>query len=108
MTQAVTEATFQRDVLESDDPVIVDFWAEWCGPCHLVSPILDQIAEERAGELRLVKVNVDEEEGLARRYGIVSIPTIILFKGGQPVAATIGARPKAAIEEQLRLAEASA
>ncbi len=108
MTQAVTEATFQRDVLESDDPVIVDFWAEWCGPCHLVSPILDQIAEERAGELRLVKVNVDEEEGLARRYGIVSIPTIVLFKGGQPVAATIGARPKAAIEEQLRLADASA
>ena len=104
MTQTVTEATFQRDVLESEDPVIVDFWAEWCGPCHMVSPILDQIAEERAGELRLAKVNVDEEEGLARRYGIVSIPTIVLFKGGQPVAATIGARPKAAIEDQLGLA----
>jgi thioredoxin 1 len=107
MTQAVTEATFQHDVLESDEPVIVDFWAEWCGPCHLVSPILDQIAEERAGELRLVKVNVDEEEGLARRYGIASIPTIILFKGGEPAAATIGARPKRAIEEQLGLAETS-
>ena len=104
MTQTVTEATFQRDVLESEDPVIVDFWAEWCGPCHMVSPILDQIAEERAGELRLAKVNVDEEEGQARRYGIVSIPTIVLFKGGQPVAATIGARPKAAIEDQLGLA----
>jgi thioredoxin 1 len=108
MAQPVTEATFQQDVLESDEPVIVDFWAEWCGPCHMVSPILDQIAEERAGELRLVKVNVDEEEGLARRYGIVSIPTVVLFKGGQPVAATIGARPKAAIEDQLGLAEASA
>jgi thioredoxin 1 len=107
MAQSVTEATFQRDVLESDEPVIVDFWAEWCGPCHLVSPILDQIADERAGELRLVKVNVDEEEGLARRYGIVSIPTIILFKGGEPVAATIGARPKAAIEDQLGLVDAS-
>jgi thioredoxin len=104
MAQTVTEATFERDVLESEEPVIVDFWAEWCGPCHLVSPILDQIAEERAGELRLAKVNVDEEEGLARRYGIVSIPTIVLFKGGQPVAATIGARPKAAIEDQLGLA----
>jgi thioredoxin 1 len=108
MAQTVTEATFQRDVLESHEPVIVDFWAEWCGPCHMVSPILNQIADERAGELRLVKVNVDEEEGLARRYGIVSIPTIILFKGGQPVAATIGARPKAAIEDQLGLADASA
>ena len=107
MAQPVTEATFQQDVLESDEPVIVDFWAEWCGPCHMVSPILDQIAEERAGELRLVKVNVDEEEGLARRYGIVSIPTIILFRGGEPAAATIGARPKRAIEEQLGLAAAS-
>jgi thioredoxin 1 len=108
MAQTVTEATFQRDVLESDEPVIVDFWADWCGPCHMVSPILDQIADERAGEVRLVKVNVDEEEGLARRYGIVSIPTIVLFKGGQPVSATIGARPKAAIEDQLGLADASA
>ena len=106
MAQDVTEATFDREVLESEDPVIVDFWAEWCGPCHLVAPILDQIAEERRDELRLVKVNVDEEDGLARRYGIVSIPTIVLFKGGEPVAATIGARPKAAIEAQLGLAGA--
>ena len=106
MAQVVTEATFDREVLESEDPVIVDFWAEWCGPCHLVAPILDQIAEERRDELRLVKVNVDEEDGLARRYGIVSIPTIVLFKGGEPVAATIGARPKAAIEAQLGLAGA--
>ena len=106
MAQDVTEATFDREVLESEDPVIVDFWAEWCGPCHLVAPILEQIAEERRDELRLVKVNVDEEDGLARRYGIVSIPTIVLFKGGEPVAATIGARPKAAIEAQLGLAGA--
>ena len=104
MAQDVTEATFEREVLESEDPVIVDFWAEWCGPCHLVSPILDEIAEERRNELRLVKVNVDEEDGLARRYGVMSIPTIVLFKGGEPVAATIGARPKAVIEAQLGLA----
>jgi thioredoxin 1 len=104
MAQAVTEATFQQEVLESEDPVLVDFWAEWCGPCHLVSPILDEIAEERAGDLRLVKVNVDEEEELAHRYGIVSIPTIVLFRNGRPAAATIGARPKAAIEDQLGLA----
>jgi thioredoxin 1 len=107
MTTSVTTSDFDTEVLGSEQPVIVDFWAEWCGPCHMVSPILDQIAEERAGELRLVKVNVDEEEGLARRYGIVSIPTIILFRGGEPAAATIGARPKRAIEEQLGLAAAS-
>jgi thioredoxin 1 len=104
MAQAITEATFQAEVLDSAEPVIVDFWAEWCGPCHMVAPVLAEIAEERAGELRLVKVNVDEEEGLARRYGIVSIPTIVLFKDGAPAAATIGARPKRAIEEQLGLA----
>jgi thioredoxin 1 len=104
MAPAVTEATFQREVLESDKPVLVDFWAEWCGPCHFVSPILDQIADDRADELRLVKVNVDEEEGLARRYGIVSIPTMILFRDGQPAAAAIGARPKQALEQALGLA----
>src|SRR3982751_4423237 len=90
MTTAVTETSFEQEVLGSDKPVIVDFWAEWCGPCHAVSPVLDRIAEERAGELKLVKVNIDEEEGLAQRYGIASIPTILLFKGGEPVAAAIG------------------
>ena len=83
--------------------MIVDFWAEWCGPCHAVSPILDKIAEERAGELKLVKVNIDEEQGLAERYGIASIPTIVLFKDGEPAAAAIGAQPKGAIEKQLGL-----
>jgi thioredoxin 1 len=105
VAQNVTTAEFQTEVLESETPVIVDFWADWCMPCHMVSPVLDEIAQERAGDLRLVKVDVDEEEELARRYGIVSIPTIILFKDGQPVAATIGARPKAAIEQQLGLTD---
>jgi thioredoxin 1 len=108
MSTAVTESTFDQEVLSSDKPVIVDFWAEWCGPCHAVSPILDKIAAERSGELKLVKVNIDEEQGLAERYGIASIPTIVLFKDGEPAAAAIGAQPKGAIEKQLGLGEAEA
>jgi len=103
MSSAVTESTFEQEVLKSDKPVIVDFWAEWCGPCHAVSPILDRIAEERAGELTVVKVNIDEEQALAERYGIASIPTIVLFKDGEPAAAAIGAQPKGSIEKQLGL-----
>ncbi len=104
-TQAVeaTEATFEQEVLESEKPVIVDFWADWCGPCHVVSPILDRIADERADELRLVKVNIDEEPGLARRYGVMSIPTIVLFKDGKPAAAAVGAQPKGMLEKSLGL-----
>jgi thioredoxin 1 len=104
----VTEATFDEQVLQSEKPVIVDFWAEWCGPCHAIAPILEKIADERAGELVLVKVNIDEEQGLAMRYGIQSIPTVVLFKDGQPGAAAIGAQPKSALERSLGLAEVSA
>jgi thioredoxin 1 len=107
MSSPVTESTFEQEVLKSDKPVIVDFWAEWCGPCHAVSPVLDKIAEERSGELTVVKVNIDEEQGLAERYGIASIPTIVLFKNGEPAAAAIGAQPKGAIETQLGLGPAS-
>jgi thioredoxin 1 len=103
MAVAVQTSTFEQEVLQSDTPVLVDFWAEWCGPCHAVSPILDRIAEERAGELKLVKVNIDEERELAERYGIASIPTMILFKDGEPAAAVIGAQPKGAIERSLGL-----
>ena len=106
MSSPVTESTFDQEVLKSDKPVIVDFWAEWCGPCHAVSPVLDKIAEERAGELKVVKVNIDEEQGLAERYGIASIPTMVLFKDGEPAAAAIGAQPKGAIETQLGLGPA--
>jgi thioredoxin 1 len=106
MSTAVTESSFEQEVLQSDKPVIVDFWAEWCGPCHAVSPVLDKIAEERTAELRLVKVNIDEEPALAQKYGIVSIPTIVLFKDGEPAAAAVGAQPKGAIERSLGLPEA--
>ena len=105
MSTAVTTETFESEVLQSDKPVIVDFWAEWCGPCHAVSPVLDKIAEERADELRLVKINVDENQELMVRYGIQSIPTIVHFKDGEPAAAVIGAQPKGAIERGLGLAE---
>ena len=105
MATAVTEATFEQEVTQSEKPVIVDFWAEWCGPCHAVAPVLDKIVEERNGELKLVKVNIDEERGLAERYGIASIPTMILFRDGQPAAAALGAQPKGSLERQLGLAQ---
>jgi thioredoxin 1 len=103
MTTNVTEATFDTEVLQSDTAVLVDFWAEWCGPCHAVSPVLERIAQEREGELRLVKVNIDEEQALAQRYGVMSIPTMILFRDGEPASAAVGAQPKSALERSLGL-----
>ena len=108
MATAVTESTFDQEVLESETPVLVDFWAEWCGPCHAVSPILERIVDERNGELRLVKVNIDEEQELARRYGIQSIPAMVIFKEGEPAAAAVGAMPKGALERALGLADEAA
>jgi thioredoxin 1 len=105
-TVAVTEQSFDEEVLQSDKPVIVDFWAEWCGPCHAVAPVLDRIVEESNGDLKLVKVNIDEQPALSRRFGVQSIPTMILFKNGEPAAAAIGAQPKPALERALGLADA--
>ncbi|HEY5478058.1 MAG TPA: thioredoxin [Gaiellaceae bacterium] len=102
---AVTEATFEQEVLKSDKPVLVDFWAEWCGPCHAVSPVLDRIVEERAGAIKLVKVNIDEEMALAQRFGVSSIPTIMLFRDGQAASTAIGAQPKGSLEKTLGLSE---
>ena len=104
MTTAATESTFEQEVIQSDTPVIVDFWAEWCGPCHAVSPILERIVDERSGDLKLVKVNIDEEPALAQRFGVASIPTMILFKGGEAAAFAVGAQPKGALERSLGLA----
>ena len=104
MTTTVTEQSFEEEVLQSEKPVIVDFWAEWCGPCHAVAPVLDRIVDERNGDLKLVKVNIDEQPALSHRYGVQSIPTMILFKNGEPAAAAIGAQPKPALERALGLA----
>jgi thioredoxin 1 len=103
MAVEVTESSFEAEVTGSEGQVIVDFWAEWCGPCHAVAPVLDRIADER--EVKLVKVNIDQEQGLAQRYGVSSIPTMILFENGEPQASAIGALPKGALERQLGLTE---
>jgi thioredoxin 1 len=105
MAETITTETFDAEVLGSEGPVLVDFWAEWCGPCHAVAPVLDQIAQERS-DLRLVKVNIDEEPEIAQRYGVMSIPTMILFDSGEPKAAAVGAQPKSMLEKRLGLVEA--
>ena len=101
MAVDVTDATFETEVLQAEEPVLVDFWAEWCGPCHAVSPVLERIAEER--ELKLVKVNIDENQDLAMRYGIQSIPNMLLFENGAPKASAVGAMPKGMLERTLGL-----
>ncbi len=100
-TKTVTDATFAADVLQSDKPVLVDFWAEWCGPCKMVAPVLEEIAGENAEKLAVVKLNIDENPGAARDYSIMSIPTMAVFQGGQLVKSIIGAKPKAAILKDL-------
>ena len=102
MSTTATTDTFDTEVLKADGKVIVDFWAEWCGPCHAVSPVLDRIAEEH--EVKLVKVNIDEQQDLAQRYGVASIPFMVLFEDGQPQAQAIGAMPKSSLERALGLA----
>jgi thioredoxin 1 len=93
--QAVTDNDFAAEVLESSLPVLVDFWAEWCGPCRMVAPIVEEIGAENADKLKVVKLNVDENPGTARDYGIMSIPTLLVFRGGQPEKRIVGAKGKA-------------
>ena len=99
--KAVSDATFQADVLDSEKTILVDFWAEWCGPCRAVAPILDQIAAEHGDKIEIVKLNVDDNPQTAMKYQITSIPALKVYKGGEVVKTIIGAKPKAALESDL-------
>lgn len=98
----VTQATFKSEVVDSDIPVVVDFWAEWCGPCKQLSPIIDEIAEEMDGQIKVAKVNLDEERELGALFQVLSIPTVLLFKGGQKVDEFVGLRPKPEIVSRIQ------
>jgi thioredoxin 1 len=99
MVDKVTDATFDQEVLKSSAPVVVDFWAEWCGPCRMIGPALEEISKSLNGKVKIVKLNVDENPGTAAKFGIMSIPTLMLFKGGQLASRQVGAAPKQKLEQ---------
>jgi thioredoxin 1 len=98
---AISSEDFEKEVLQSETPVLVDFWADWCGPCKMIAPSVDAIADEYAGKLKVVKLNVDQEPGIAAKYGIMSIPTLIIFKNGEVAEQLVGLLPKPKIEEKI-------
>jgi len=103
-TVKVDKNNFQSDVLDSNVPVVVDFWAEWCGPCKMIGPSLEEISTEMAGKVKITKVNVDENQDIAAQYGIRSIPTLMLFKNGEPASIKVGALPKSALSDWIKSA----
>lgn len=98
-TMKIDNANFEAEVLNSDTPVVVDFWAEWCGPCKMIAPSLEEISDEMGDRVKIAKVNMDENGELAAQYGVRSIPTLLMFKGGEPVAIQVGAAPKAKLSD---------
>jgi thioredoxin 1 len=97
----VTDQDFEERVLKSDEPVLVDFWAEWCVPCHMVSPVVEEIGQDKGDSLRVAKLNIDENPEVTRRYGVMSIPTLVLFRGGEEKARVVGARGKEALLREI-------
>lgn len=97
-TKAVTDASFSADVINSDKPVLVDFWAEWCGPCKMIGPALEEMSDELSDQVSIVKLNIDENPDAPTQYGVRGIPAMILFKGGEPVASKVGAAPKSVLK----------
>ena len=100
-TKIVTDASFEAEVLQNSKPVVVDYWAEWCGPCRMVAPVLEEIASENADKIDVVKLNIDENPAVSQRYGIMAIPTMNVFSGGQVVKQIVGAKPKSALLREL-------
>ncbi|KZM50907.1 thioredoxin [Labrenzia sp. OB1] len=103
-TTQVTDASFETEVLNSDGPVVVDFWAEWCGPCKMIAPALEEISEEMGAQVKITKLNIDENQDMAMKYGVRSIPMLILFKDGEPMATQVGAAPKGKLSDWIKSA----
>ena len=108
MAHEVTDGDFEQEVLQSEQPVLVDFWAPWCGPCRQIAPLIDEISSENSGTAKVVKINIDESPNSAQTYGVSSIPTLMVFKGGEVVERFVGAQPKARLQEAIDAAKTTA